>query len=73
MYKMANYTLRDENDMLRKRIHELESQSIMNPQALITEKLSEMTKDQRKTMFSHFAETYADECNLCLHKQTKIR
>ena len=70
MYKMANYTLRDENDMLRKRIHELESQSIMNPQALITEKLSEMTKDQRKTMFSHFAETYADEYTASLSAQT---
>ena len=46
MYKTANDILRDENDELRARIRQLESESQMNPQTLILEKMEQITEDQ---------------------------
>jgi len=70
MYKSANNMLRDENDELRARIRQLESESIMNPQTLILEKVEQITEDQRKTLFSKFANVYSEEYAASLSSQT---
>ena len=70
MYKTANDILRDENDELRARIRQLESESQMNPQTLILEKMEQITEDQRKTLFTRFANNYSDEYASSLSSQT---